>query len=149
MEESSHRTNDNSKASTTKALLEKFSKLDRDPGIGMPNYRADMEFSGNLREAISLSRNGPPGPPPLCSICQHKAPVFGKKKKKKRRTLRRPISILSCSPQPFENSRHPEATQRCSAGIHPNGSVYSARAVSKVTYMPGIACNEDKAGEVL
>lgn len=32
------------------------------------------------------------------------------------------------------------------AGIHPNGSVYSARAVSKVTYMPGIACNEDKAG---
>ncbi|ONI15609.1 hypothetical protein PRUPE_3G051500 [Prunus persica] len=78
MEESSHRTNDNSKASTTKALLEKFSKLDKDAGIGMPNYRADMEFSGNLREAISLSRNAPPVPPPLCSICQHKAPVFGK-----------------------------------------------------------------------
>ncbi|VVA17141.1 PREDICTED: inactive kinase [Prunus dulcis] len=82
MEESSHRSNDNSKASTTKALLEKFSKLDRDAGIGMPNYRADMEFSGNLREAISLSRNGPPGPPPLCSICQHKAPVFGRKKRR-------------------------------------------------------------------
>lgn len=37
------------------------------------------------------------------------------------------------------------------AGIHPNGSFYSASAVysaiqSKVTYMPGIACNEDKAG---
>jgi hypothetical protein len=44
----------------------------------MPNYRGDMDFSGNLREAISLSRNAPPGPPPLCSICQHKAPVFGK-----------------------------------------------------------------------
>lgn len=78
IEESSHRTNDNPKASTTKALLEKFSKLERDAGIGMPNYRGDMDFSGNLREAISLSRNAPPGPPPLCSICQHKAPVFGK-----------------------------------------------------------------------
>ncbi|CAB4309393.1 unnamed protein product [Prunus armeniaca] len=37
------------------------------------------------------------------------------------------------------------------AGIHPNGSFYSASAVysaiqSKVTYMPGIAWNEDKAG---
>ncbi|KFK38687.1 hypothetical protein AALP_AA3G147400 [Arabis alpina] len=36
------------------------------------------EFSGSLREAMSLSRNAPPVPPPLCSICQHKAPVFGK-----------------------------------------------------------------------
>ncbi|KAK4786149.1 hypothetical protein SAY86_002838 [Trapa natans] len=35
-------------------------------------------YSRNVREAISLSRNAPPGPPPLCSICQHKAPVFGK-----------------------------------------------------------------------
>ncbi|XP_008238073.1 PREDICTED: ribonuclease 1-like [Prunus mume] len=37
------------------------------------------------------------------------------------------------------------------AGIHPNGSFYSASAVysaiqSKVTHMPGIACNEDKTG---
>ncbi|KAM5579346.1 inactive protein kinase [Rosa sericea] len=77
-EESSHRTNDNLKAPTTKDLLEKISKLERDAGIGMSNYRGDMDFSGNLREAISLSRNAPPGPPPLCSICQHKAPVFGK-----------------------------------------------------------------------
>lgn len=36
------------------------------------------QYSRNVREAISLSRNMPPGPPPLCSICQHKAPVFGK-----------------------------------------------------------------------
>ncbi|PKI55760.1 hypothetical protein CRG98_023851, partial [Punica granatum] len=36
------------------------------------------KFSGNVREAVSLSRNVPPGPPPLCSICQHKAPMFGK-----------------------------------------------------------------------
>ncbi|VVB00226.1 unnamed protein product [Arabis nemorensis] len=41
--------------------------------------RSDLEeFSGNLRQAMSLSRNAPPVPPPLCSICQHKAPVFGK-----------------------------------------------------------------------
>lgn len=37
------------------------------------------------------------------------------------------------------------------AGIHPNGSFYGERAVysaiqSKVTYIPAIACNEDKAG---
>ncbi|XP_057733378.1 inactive protein kinase SELMODRAFT_444075-like [Arachis stenosperma] len=64
--------------SATRALLEKFSRLDRGAGIEMSNYRNESDFSGNLREAISLSRNTPPGPPPLCSICQHKAPVFGK-----------------------------------------------------------------------
>lgn len=77
-EESSRRTNDKISVSATKALLEKFSKLDRETGMGMSNHRSDLEFSGNVREAISLSRNAPPGPPPLCSICQHKAPVFGK-----------------------------------------------------------------------
>ncbi|ERN15269.1 inactive protein kinase SELMODRAFT_444075 [Amborella trichopoda] len=60
-----------------RALLEKFSKLDREAGIGQRNYRVDTEFTSNVRDAISLSRNAPPGPP-LCSICQHKAPVFGK-----------------------------------------------------------------------
>ncbi|KAK9282043.1 hypothetical protein L1049_004955 [Liquidambar formosana] len=74
IEESSHRSNEKAQTSTTKALLEKFSKLDRETGC----YRPDLDFSGNVREAISLSRNAPPGPPPLCSICQHKAPVFGK-----------------------------------------------------------------------
>ncbi|KAL8056095.1 hypothetical protein ABFX02_04G097700 [Erythranthe guttata] len=45
------------------------------------SFRSNLDFTGDLREAISLSRaGGPPplGPPPLCSICQHKAPVFGK-----------------------------------------------------------------------
>ncbi|OIW11851.1 hypothetical protein TanjilG_31601 [Lupinus angustifolius] len=65
-------------SSTTRALLEKFSRLDRGAGIEMSNYRTDSDFSGNLREAMALSRNAPPGPPPLCSICQHKAPIFGK-----------------------------------------------------------------------
>ncbi|XP_010534906.1 PREDICTED: inactive protein kinase SELMODRAFT_444075-like isoform X2 [Tarenaya hassleriana] len=62
--------------STAKALLQKYSKLDDE--IGSSSRRIDLDFSGNLRDVISLSRNAPPGPPPLCSICQHKTPVFGK-----------------------------------------------------------------------
>ncbi|XP_059641206.1 inactive protein kinase SELMODRAFT_444075 [Cornus florida] len=77
-EESSQRSSNRTQNSTTKGFLEKFSKLDRDAGYGMTNYRTDQDFSGNVREVVSLSRNAPPGPPPLCSICQHKAPVFGK-----------------------------------------------------------------------
>ncbi|XP_044478791.1 inactive protein kinase SELMODRAFT_444075-like [Mangifera indica] len=77
-DECSRRTNSKAKTSTTKALLEKFSRLGREAGVGMSNYRNDHEFSGNVREAISLSRSAPLGPPPLCSVCQHKAPVFGK-----------------------------------------------------------------------
>ncbi|KAJ6342743.1 hypothetical protein OIU78_010628 [Salix suchowensis] len=78
IEESSQRSNCMAQTSTTEALLEKFSKHDRQTGIGMSNYRTDLDLSVNVREAISLSRNTPPGPPPLCSTCQHKAPVFGK-----------------------------------------------------------------------
>ncbi|KAE8699438.1 Proline-rich receptor-like protein kinase PERK8 [Hibiscus syriacus] len=78
LEEPSDRANVRAQASTTKALLENFSKLDREAGIGVSSFRSDIEFSGNVREAVALSRNPPPGPPPLCSICQHKAPVFGK-----------------------------------------------------------------------
>lgn len=77
LEESSQRSK-SSHVSTTRALLEKFCKLDEEAVFRSPNYRSELDFSGNLREAISFSRNGPPGPPPLCSICQHKAPVFGK-----------------------------------------------------------------------
>ncbi|PSR96158.1 Inactive protein kinase [Actinidia chinensis var. chinensis] len=77
-EENSQRSNVKPQTSTTKALLEKFSKLEREAGFGLPNYRSDLDFTGNVREAISISRNTPLGPPPLCSICQHKAPVFGK-----------------------------------------------------------------------
>ncbi|RVX16922.1 Inactive protein kinase [Vitis vinifera] len=78
IEQSSKKSRDKTQPPTSKALLDKFSKIDRDARIGMMNYRSELDFSGNVREAISLSRNAPPGPPPLCSICQHKAPVFGK-----------------------------------------------------------------------
>ncbi|KAL3632914.1 hypothetical protein CASFOL_025898 [Castilleja foliolosa] len=49
--------------------------------FGSPSYNNhsnNLDYSGSLREAISFSRMGPCGPPPLCSICQHKTPVFGK-----------------------------------------------------------------------
>ncbi|OAY83755.1 Inactive protein kinase 75 [Ananas comosus] len=66
------------RTSSAKALLEKFTKLDTGADIGTISSRSDLSFRGNVREAVSLSRTAPPGPPPLCSVCQHKAPVFGK-----------------------------------------------------------------------
>ncbi|XP_024980582.1 inactive protein kinase SELMODRAFT_444075-like isoform X2 [Cynara cardunculus var. scolymus] len=75
-EESSQRYSSQAQTSTTNDMFRRLSKLDRDSEHG--SHRSDVEFSGNVREAISLSRNVPSGPPPLCSICQHKAPIFGK-----------------------------------------------------------------------
>lgn len=37
----------------------------------------DFKFNSSIREAVSLCRTSST-PPPLCSKCQHKAPVFGK-----------------------------------------------------------------------
>ncbi|XP_047959487.1 inactive protein kinase SELMODRAFT_444075-like [Salvia hispanica] len=62
----------------TKALLGKLCKHDDEAGYRSPSYLSSLDFSGSLREAISFSRSAPLGPPPLCSICQHKTPVFGK-----------------------------------------------------------------------
>ncbi|KVI05887.1 hypothetical protein Ccrd_015760 [Cynara cardunculus var. scolymus] len=45
--------------SKSEGFFRQFSELDRD---------TDVEFRGNVRDAISLSRNAPSGPPPLCSI---------------------------------------------------------------------------------
>ena len=74
----SQRFDDMNTMSTRKAFQPKFSKLDRDARIEMSSHRSDNDYHGDVRDAVSLSRNSPPGPPPLCSICQHKAPVFGK-----------------------------------------------------------------------
>ncbi|KAH8957525.1 hypothetical protein BDL97_07G096100 [Sphagnum fallax] len=49
---------------------------DQDPDF-LRMKRADLVRSSNMRRAILLSQNVMPGPPPLCSICQHTAPVFG------------------------------------------------------------------------
>ncbi|KAL0014940.1 hypothetical protein SO802_002009 [Lithocarpus litseifolius] len=77
MLEGSQRHDGKALTSTYEVLLEKLSKLDQDPHIGLLNYRLDLDLSKSVREAISLSRNLPLGPPPLCSICQHKGPTFG------------------------------------------------------------------------
>lgn len=68
----------NAQVSTAEALMDKFSKLDKEAEICSMRCKSDLHFSVNVREAISLSKSAPPGPPPLCSVCQHKAPVFGK-----------------------------------------------------------------------
>ncbi|CAO2190935.1 unnamed protein product [Urochloa humidicola] len=66
------------RTATADALLEKISKLDLLNEISAMRCRSDLNFRGDVRDAVSLARSAPPGPPPLCSICQHKAPVFGK-----------------------------------------------------------------------
>ncbi|CAN8301685.1 unnamed protein product [Cochlearia groenlandica] len=38
---------------------------------------SDTCLNKSVRDVVSLSRKPAPGPPPLCSICQHKAPKFG------------------------------------------------------------------------
>ncbi|XP_057797186.1 inactive protein kinase SELMODRAFT_444075-like [Salvia miltiorrhiza] len=64
--------------SATEAAPGKLRRLDKEAAFGSPSYNSGMSFNCNLREVISLSRKAPPGPPPLCSICQHKSPAFGK-----------------------------------------------------------------------
>ncbi|KAK7251481.1 hypothetical protein RIF29_34728 [Crotalaria pallida] len=76
-EDSVQRSSDKGLVSTYEAVLQKLSKLDQDPVVGVLNCKVDMNLNKSVREAISLARNAPLGPPPLCSICQHKAPVFG------------------------------------------------------------------------
>ncbi|PPD92267.1 hypothetical protein GOBAR_DD10811 [Gossypium barbadense] len=47
LEEPSTRAYVRAQGSTSKALLEKFSKLDREAGIGMSSFKSDIGFSGN------------------------------------------------------------------------------------------------------
>ncbi|KAI4350723.1 hypothetical protein L6164_005150 [Bauhinia variegata] len=75
--ESMQTTGDRALISTCEILLQKFSRLDQEPGIGGVSCKIDVNLSKSVREAISLARNAPLGPPPLCSICQHKTPAFG------------------------------------------------------------------------
>ncbi|KAL9242045.1 hypothetical protein vseg_016088 [Gypsophila vaccaria] len=42
-----------------------------------PNHKLTLN-SRNVRHAISLAKKSPADPPPLCTTCQHKAPVFGR-----------------------------------------------------------------------
>ncbi|XP_074588815.1 inactive protein kinase SELMODRAFT_444075-like [Curcuma longa] len=42
------------------------------------NLTSCAPYSSDVREAVSLFSTSPSVPPPLCSLCRHKAPVFGK-----------------------------------------------------------------------
>ncbi|XP_057833424.1 protein STRUBBELIG-RECEPTOR FAMILY 3 [Cryptomeria japonica] len=68
----------NSKSETTRILHDRFSQLDKEARIGKKNCVGDLDRTSTVRKAMALQRNAPLGPPPLCSICQHKAPAFGK-----------------------------------------------------------------------
>lgn len=52
--------------------------LEFEPEVIFPRDRQDLELRTNVREIVSLTGKAPPEPPPLCSMCQHRAPVFGK-----------------------------------------------------------------------
>ncbi|KAK2993411.1 hypothetical protein RJ640_021630 [Escallonia rubra] len=72
------RLNGKASDSPSKDLWGKLSELDRRHEIGVLNDKLNLDLRKSVREMISLTRNAPLEPPPLCSICQHKAPVFGK-----------------------------------------------------------------------
>ncbi|KAK8708030.1 hypothetical protein V6N13_059077 [Hibiscus sabdariffa] len=65
---------------SSKTLLGKFVQYDRDAKEGTlvnQSHGKDYTVSSNIRDAVALGRTSSV-PPPLCSFCQHKAPVFGK-----------------------------------------------------------------------
>uniref|UniRef100_A0A7N0TPA4 non-specific serine/threonine protein kinase n=1 Tax=Kalanchoe fedtschenkoi TaxID=63787 RepID=A0A7N0TPA4_KALFE len=67
------------KSLTSKTLLEKFVQHDQDvkaQKLGGNNRQAEHSITC-MKNDFSLRRHTSM-PPPLCSLCQHKAPVFGK-----------------------------------------------------------------------
>lgn len=65
-----------SKARNSMSETGKSSELSKALEGGLTDMNPD--FSKNVREIISLNKNAPPDPPPLCSVCRHKTPSFGK-----------------------------------------------------------------------
>ncbi|XP_061967473.1 inactive protein kinase SELMODRAFT_444075-like isoform X2 [Populus nigra] len=66
------------KSPTSRTLLDKFVQYDRDARAGRLDHSHQKEtVSSGIKHAVSLGRNSSV-PPPLCSLCQHKAPTFGK-----------------------------------------------------------------------
>lgn len=54
------------------------------PGEEKPAFPSSPTFQriSSIRKAMPLSIKHPPTSPPLCSICKHKAPIFGKATRK-------------------------------------------------------------------
>uniref|UniRef100_A0A6N2NKA6 Protein kinase domain-containing protein n=2 Tax=Salix viminalis TaxID=40686 RepID=A0A6N2NKA6_SALVM len=66
------------KSPTSRTLLDKFVQYDHDARAGRLNQSHQKEIvSSGIRDAVSLGRASSM-PPPLCSLCLHKAPTFGK-----------------------------------------------------------------------
>ncbi|CAA6657752.1 unnamed protein product [Spirodela intermedia] len=66
-----------------KTLHEAFTESDQLFGARRIGYEhadrgRDLMYQSDGRDAVSLLRSPPPPVSPLCSICRHKAPVFGK-----------------------------------------------------------------------
>nr|DAD46883.1 TPA_asm: hypothetical protein HUJ06_016820 [Nelumbo nucifera] len=65
------------KPQPSRALLEKFIQLGRESFRDNQSHQRDYVVNSDVRGAMSLSRTSS-APPPLCSICQHKGPIFGR-----------------------------------------------------------------------
>ncbi|XP_023516212.1 inactive protein kinase SELMODRAFT_444075-like isoform X2 [Cucurbita pepo subsp. pepo] len=63
--------------STRQDLVKKTSTRSLEPSTDVVNRNSNISSSRNIRNTVSISRESPLGPPPLCSMCQHKAPAFG------------------------------------------------------------------------
>ncbi|KAK9270310.1 hypothetical protein L1049_025888 [Liquidambar formosana] len=76
-----YRNNHKIKSPASRTVLDRFVQFDRDMrtrGIELnQTHHRDYFVNSSIRDAVSLGRTSST-PPPLCSICQHKAPVFGK-----------------------------------------------------------------------
>ncbi|CAI9100543.1 OLC1v1037669C1 [Oldenlandia corymbosa var. corymbosa] len=58
------------------SLDRRFPASDRVSDLEVPKHLLD-NLRTNLRKVVSLDTKSPHDPPPLCTVCQHKAPVFG------------------------------------------------------------------------
>ncbi|KAF5200813.1 Inactive protein kinase [Thalictrum thalictroides] len=77
-----HNDNDKKiiKKTTVQTLLQKFVQINQEARIQSLRLdhanQTDHVFNSDVRDAVSINRSCS-SPPPLCSLCQYKAPVFG------------------------------------------------------------------------
>lgn len=76
-----NRNTHKTKSPNSRTLLEKFVQFDQDKrtkGLGHKlNHQRDYIANSSIRDEVSLRKTSSM-PPPLCSLCLHKAPLFGK-----------------------------------------------------------------------